>query len=104
MPCVYHTAGSPPGRSFVELCRYFAGRKWPSVTVGRLCGPADRAQWPQAASVDLDALADALADALVGLAISHGTAPGGPPAKTAEATTGVLAPSIELMLAAAPRN
>ena len=57
-----------------------------------------RSQWPQAASVDLHALADTL----VRLAISHVTAPGDSPAKTAEATTGLLAPSIERMLAAAP--
>jgi hypothetical protein len=97
---VYHTAGSPPGRSFVELCRCFAGRKWPSVTVGRLRKPACRAQWPQAASVDLDALVDAL----VRLAIIDATAPGDRPARTAEAITGLLTPSVELMLAAAPRN
>ena len=56
-----------------------------------------RSQWPQAASVDLDALADTL----VRLAISHVTAPREPPARTAEAITGLLAPSIERMLAAA---
>jgi AcrR family transcriptional regulator len=55
-----------------------------------------RSQWPQAASVDLDALADTL----VRLAISHVTAPRDPPARTAEAITGLLAPSIERMLAA----
>jgi AcrR family transcriptional regulator len=55
-----------------------------------------RSEWPQAASVDLDALADTL----VRLAISHVTAPRDPPARTAEAITGLLAPSIERMLAA----
>lgn len=55
-----------------------------------------RSEWPQAASVDLDALADTL----VRLAISHVTAPRDPPARTAEAITLLLAPSIERMLAA----
>ena len=55
-----------------------------------------RSQWPQAAAVDLDVLADTL----VRLAISHVTAPRDPPARTAEAITGLLAPSIERMLAA----
>ena len=53
-----------------------------------------RAQWPQAASVDLDALADTL----VRLAISHVTAPRDPPGETAAAITRLLAPSIERML------
>lgn len=56
-----------------------------------------RSHWPQATSVDLEALADTL----VRLAISHVTAPRDPPARTAEAITGLLAPSIERMLAAA---
>jgi AcrR family transcriptional regulator len=56
-----------------------------------------RSHWPQAASVDLGALADTL----VRLAISHVTAPRDPPARTAEAITGLLGPSIERMLAAA---
>jgi len=59
-----------------------------------------RVHWPQAASVDLDALADSL----VRLAISHVTAPSGPPAQTAAAITGLLAPSIERMLEAALPN
>ena len=59
-----------------------------------------RAQWPEAASVDLDALADTL----VRLAISHVTAPRDTPAKTAAAVTGLLAPSIEQMLEAALRD
>ncbi|HTP22743.1 MAG TPA: TetR family transcriptional regulator [Solirubrobacteraceae bacterium] len=59
-----------------------------------------RAQWPEAASVDLDALADTL----VRLAISHVTAPRDPPAKTAAAITGLLAPSIERMLEATLSN
>jgi AcrR family transcriptional regulator len=59
-----------------------------------------RVHWPQAASVDLDALADTL----VRLAISHVTAPSGPPAQTAAAITGLLAPSIERMLEAALPN
>jgi AcrR family transcriptional regulator len=59
-----------------------------------------RAQWPEATSVDLDALADTL----VRLAISHVTAPGDTPAKTAAAVTGLLAPSIERMLEAALPN
>ena len=50
----------------------------------------------QAAAVGLDVLADTL----VRLAISHVTAPRDPPARTAEAITGLLAPSIERMLAA----
>jgi AcrR family transcriptional regulator len=53
-----------------------------------------RAQWPEAASVDLGALADTL----VRLAISHVTAPRDTPAKAASAITGLLAPSIERML------
>jgi AcrR family transcriptional regulator len=57
-----------------------------------------RSNWPQAASVNLEALADTL----VRLAISHVTAPRDSPARTAEAITGLLAPSIERMLAAAP--
>src|ERR1700733_6575180 len=61
---------------------------------------AIRVHWPQAASVDLDALADTL----VRLAISHVTAPSGPPAQTAAAITGLLAPSIERMLEAALPN
>jgi AcrR family transcriptional regulator len=59
-----------------------------------------RAQWPQAASVDLDALADTL----VRLAISHVTAPRESPARTAAAITGLLAPSIERMLEATLPN
>jgi len=59
-----------------------------------------RALWPEAASVDLDALADTL----VRLAISHVTAPRDPPAKTAAAITGLLAPSIERMLEATLSN
>ena len=59
-----------------------------------------RAQWPQAAGVDLAALADTL----VRLAISHVTAPRDPPARTAAAITTLLAPSIERMLAAALPN
>jgi len=53
-----------------------------------------RAQWPEAASVDLDGLADTL----VRLAISHVTAPRDTPARTAAAITGLLGPSIERML------
>ena len=53
-----------------------------------------RAQWPQAASVDLDSLADTL----VRLAISHVTAPRDAPDRTAAAITRLLAPSIERML------
>jgi AcrR family transcriptional regulator len=53
--------------------------------------------WPQAASVDLDALADTL----VRLAISHVTAPGDSPAHTAASITGLLEPSIERMLESA---
>lgn len=56
-----------------------------------------RTEWPQAASVDLAALADTL----VRLAISHVTAPRDVPAKTAAAITGLLAPWIEQMLATA---
>jgi AcrR family transcriptional regulator len=59
-----------------------------------------RAQWPEAALVDLDALVDTL----VRLAISHVTAPREPPAETAAAVTGLLAPSIERMLEAALPN
>ena len=47
---------------------------------------------------------DALADTLVRLAISHVTAPRDPPAQTAAAITGLLAPSIERMLEAALPN
>ncbi|HEY1516898.1 MAG TPA: TetR family transcriptional regulator [Solirubrobacteraceae bacterium] len=53
-----------------------------------------RVQWPQAASVDLDSLADTL----VRLAISHVTAPRDAPDRTAAAITRLLAPSIERML------
>jgi AcrR family transcriptional regulator len=53
-----------------------------------------RAHWPNAAAVDLQALADTL----VRLAISHVTAPREPPEKTAVAITTLLAPSIERML------
>jgi AcrR family transcriptional regulator len=66
----------------------------------RRVADAIRVHWPQAASVDLDALADTL----VRLAISHVTAPSGPPAQTAAAITGLLAPSIERMLEAALPN
>jgi AcrR family transcriptional regulator len=59
-----------------------------------------RAQWPQAARVDLEVLADTL----VRLAISHVTAPRDPPARTAVAITSLLAPSIERMLEAALPN
>jgi len=59
-----------------------------------------RAQWPSAASVDLDALADTL----VRLAISHVTAPRDRPNRTAAAITRLLAPSIERMLEAALPN
>ena len=59
-----------------------------------------RAQWPQAASVDLDSLADTL----VRLAISHVTAPRDAPDRTAAEITRLLAPSIERMLETAVRN
>ena len=53
------------------------------------------ARWPGLPPSDLQTLTDVL----VRLAISHVTAPGDPPARTAASVTRLLAPSIERMLA-----
>ncbi len=61
---------------------------------GRLADTIE-ARWPGLPPSDLQTLTDVL----VRLAISHVTAPGDPPARTAASVTRLLAPSIERMLA-----
>lgn len=63
----------------------WAGRR----LAGTIC-----VHWPQAASADVQALADTL----VRLAMSHVTAPRAKPARTAATITRLLGPSIERML------